>query len=125
VPAWRLPRTYFAFAFLTLFGVLPAMLVDHDSIRPSTAGLVFIALLLLAVARGHLFAWSLLLLWNGFFVLSVVAVALSDAAGSGGGAASPGDPLLLLNFAVCLALQLAPSMRTHVGLNRKRAPAAL
>jgi hypothetical protein len=114
-----------AFAFLTLFGVVPAMLIDHDSIRPSAAGLAVIALLLLAVARGHLFAWALLLLWNGFFVLSVVAVALSDAAGSGGGPASPGDPLLVLNFGLCLALQLTPSMRAQVGLQRKRTPASL
>jgi hypothetical protein len=125
VPARRLPRTYMAFAFLTLFGVVPAMLIDHDTIRPSAAGLAVMALLLLAVARGHLFAWALLLLWNGFFVLSVVAVALSDVAGSGGGTASPGDPLLVLNFGLCLALQLTPSMRAQVGLQRKRTPASL
>jgi hypothetical protein len=125
VPARRLPRTYIAFAFLTLFGVLPAMLVDHNSIRPSAAGVAVIALLLLAVARGHAFAWVLLLLLNGFFVLSIVAVALSHVAGPGAGTLAPGAPLLLLNFALCLALQLTPSVRAHVGLQLKRMSTAL
>jgi hypothetical protein len=108
----RLPRTYIAFALLTLFGILPAMLVDHDSIHPSAAGLAFIALLLIGVARGHALAWALLLVWNVLLVLTVVAVS--------SGTWLPGTPLVLLNGMLGLALQLAPSMRTHVGLRRER-----
>jgi hypothetical protein len=115
--ARQLPRTYFAFAFLTVFGMLPAMLVDHNSIHPSTAGLAFIALLLVAVARGHAFAWTLLLIWNSFLVLSVIAIS--------GGTWLPGTPLVLLNGLVGLGLQLTPSMRAYVGLGRDRAVTAL
>lgn len=117
MPALRLPRTYMAFAFLTLFGMLPAMLVDHDSIHPSAAGLAFIALLLVAVSRGHVFAWALLLVWNAFLVLTVVA--------GSGGTWLPGVPLVLLDGILGLALQLAPSMRAHVGLRREGTVAAL
>jgi hypothetical protein len=117
MPARRLPRTYFAFALLTLFGLLPAILVDHDSIHPSAPGLAFIALLLIAVARGHVFGWALLLIWNAFLVLAVVAAA--------GGTWLPGTPLVLLNGILCLALQVAPSMRAHVGLRRERTVTAI
>jgi hypothetical protein len=113
MPRRPLPRTYIAFALLTLFGMLPAMLVDHNSIHPSAAGLAFIVLLLIGVARGHVSAWALLLVWNVFLVLTVVAVS--------SGTWLPGTPLILLNGILGLALQLAPSMRTHVGLRRERA----
>jgi hypothetical protein len=113
----RLPRTYVAFAVVTLFGLLPAMLVDHNSIHPSAPGLAFIAFLLVAVARGHAFGWALLLIWNIFLVLTVVAAT--------GGTWAPGTPLILLDGTLGLALQLAPSMRAHVGLRRKRPANAL
>jgi hypothetical protein len=87
------------------------MLVDHHSIRPSAGGVAFVAVLLLAVARGRVFAWALLLIWNAFLLLSVLAVS--------GGSWLPGMPLLALNAFLCLALQLAPSMRAHLGLRRK------
>jgi len=70
MPARRLPRTYFALAVVTMSGILPAMLVDHDSIHQSAPGLVLIALLLIAVARGHVVGWALLLIWNAFLVLT-------------------------------------------------------
>ena len=117
MPARRLPRTYIAFALLTLFGMLPPMLIDHNSIHPSAPGLAFIALLLVAIARGHALAWSLLLIWNAFLVLTFV--------GASGGTWLPGTPLVLLNGLLGLALLLAPSMRTLVGLRRDRAATAL
>ncbi len=117
MPARRLPRTYIAFAFLTLFGMLPPTLIDHNSIHPSAPGLAFIALLLVAIARGHALAWSLLLIWNAFLILTFV--------GASGGTWLPGTPLVLLNGLLGLALLLAPSMRTLVGLRRDRAATAL
>jgi hypothetical protein len=117
MPSRRLPRTYIAFALLTLFGMLPPMLIDHNSIHPSAPGLAFIALLLVGIARGHALAWALLLIWNGFLVLTVVGVS--------GGTWLPGTPLVLLNGLLGLALLLAPSMRARVGLRRGRAATAL
>jgi hypothetical protein len=112
-----LPRAYIAFALLTLFGMLPAMLVDHNAVRPSAAGLAFIVFLLVAVARGHFLAWVLLLIWNALIVLAVLA--------SSGGTWLPGTPLVLLSGILCLALQLAPSVRARVGLRRERTVTAL
>jgi hypothetical protein len=117
MPQRRLPRTFIAFAVVTLFGMLPAMLVNHDGIDPSAPGLAFIALLLIAIARGHAFAWALLLIWNVFLLLTVVAVT--------GGTWAPGTPLILANGILGLMLQLAPSMRAHMGLRRERTASAL
>jgi hypothetical protein len=110
------PRTYIPFALLTLFGMLPAMLIDHSGIHPSAAGLALIAMLLFGVARGHVLPWALLLIWNLFLVLTVVALS--------GGSWLPGTPLVLLNGVLGLALGLTPSMRIHVGLPRGRAAIA-
>jgi hypothetical protein len=105
------PTHLFPLAILTLFGSLPAMLIDGESIRPSAAGLAVIALLLVGVARGSMLAWTLLVIWNAFVVLAVAAAF--------GGSWLAGAPLLLLvNAIVCLALLLAPSMRAHLGAQR-------
>jgi hypothetical protein len=114
--AHRLPRTYVPLAILTMFGTLPAMLIDGDSIRPSAAGLAFVALLLVGVARGSTLAWTLLLIWNAFLALSVAATV--------GGSWLTGAPLLLLNAVLCLGLLLAPSMRAHLGVRRGHAAAS-
>jgi hypothetical protein len=113
--AHRLPRTYVPLAILTMFGTLPAMLIDGDNIRPSAAGLAFVALLLVGVARGSTVAWALLLIWNAFLAFSIAATV--------GGSWLPGAPLLLLNAVLCLGLLLAPSMRAHLGVRREHAAA--
>jgi hypothetical protein len=115
MPTRRLPRIFFPLAILTIFGTLPAMLIDGDSIRPSAAGLVVIALLLVGVARGSTVAWTLLVIWNAFVVLAVAAAF--------GGSWLAGAPLLLVNAILCLALLLAPSMRAHLGARRGLATA--
>jgi hypothetical protein len=82
----RVPRTYAPLALLTMFGMLPAMLIDGNSIRPSAAGLAFVALLLVGLARGSMVAWGLILAWNAFLAFSVVASS---------GTWLPGTPVLV------------------------------
>jgi hypothetical protein len=108
----RLPRAYAPLALLTTFGMLPAMLIDGDHIRPSAAGLAFVIFFLVLLARGSVVAWVLILVWNVFLVLSVTASSGTWLAGA---------PLLLINAMLCLALLLTPSMRDHVRLRRGRA----
>lgn len=109
----RLPRAYLPFALLTLFGPLPVVLLQHDPIHPKPAGLAFVAILLVALARRSVISWTLLLLWNVFLVC-----AAAPALGSPG--MTVGAPLLSLLGLSCAAMQLTPSMRHRVGLSRRR-----
>jgi hypothetical protein len=102
------------FAVLAMFGTLPIMLLQHNPIHAKPAGLGFVAILLVALARRSIVSWSLLLLWNVFLMFAAVA-ALGSAR------MTVGAPLLLLLGLSCAALQLTPSMREHVGLFRGRA----
>jgi hypothetical protein len=104
---------YLAFVPVTVFGPPLVVLIDGDRIRPSLGGLAIVALLLLALPRGSLIAWLLLLLWNLFIALSV-------AVASGGEWLLPGAALSLLVAAVSSALLLTPSMLEHVGLRDER-----
>ena len=112
MPVRRLPRTYFPFALLTMFGPLLGMVVAGDSIHPSVPGLAFVALLLLGLARGSGTAWLLLFLWNVFVVVSVVGVS--------GGTLLLSGVLLLLNTVLSVVLLLSPSLRAHLGLSHGR-----
>lgn len=106
-------RVYVPFAVLTMFGPLPIMLLQHDPIHAKPAGLAFVAILLVALARRSVISWTLLLLWNVFLVF-----AAAPALGSPG--MSIGAPLLSLLGLSCAAMQLTPSMREHVRLSRRR-----
>lgn len=112
----RLPGVYVPFAVLTMFGPLPIMLLQHDPIHVKPAGLAFVAILLIALARHSLISWSLLLLWNLFLVF-----ATGGALGTAG--MTVGAPLLFLLALSCTAMQVTPSMRHHVGLGRGQRPA--
>jgi hypothetical protein len=99
-----------------MFGPLASMMAAGDTIRPSAAGLAFVALLLLGLARGSHVAWLILLVWNAFAVLSVI--------GAGGGTLLLGAAFLLLNGVLSLALLLSPSMRGHLRTQRARSVVA-
>lgn len=105
---------YVPLAALTMFGPLPVMLLQHDPVHAKPAGLVFVAILLTALARRSVISYMLLLLWNVFLGLSG-----SLALGPG---MTVGAPLLALLGLSCAAMQLSPSMRDHVGLTRRQAP---
>ena len=105
------------FAVLTMFGPLPVMLLQHDPIHVKPAGLVLVAILLVALARRSLVSWSLLLLWNVFLLF-----ATGGALGTQG--MTVGAPLLFLLALSCAAMQLMPSMRHHAGLGHGHRPAA-
>jgi hypothetical protein len=89
-----------------MLGPLLIMLMQGDAIHPKSAALVLEALLLLALARRSVAAWSLLVLWSAFY--SVVALPLL------GSLTNP--PLLSVWAISCLVLLLTPSMCKHVGL---------
>jgi hypothetical protein len=116
MPVRELPRTYFPFALLTMFGPLLGMVAAGDSVHPSVAGLAFVALLLWGLARASGIAWLLLLLWNAFVVVSVVGVS--------GSTVSLGGVLLLLTAVPSVLLLLSPSMRAHLGVWQGRRAAA-
>jgi hypothetical protein len=96
-----------------MFGPLPIMLVQHNPIHAKPAGLAFVAILLVALARGSITAWSLLLLWNVF--LTIAAAPMLGSPGM-----TVGAPLLSLLGLTCTAMQLMPSMRRLVGIGRSR-----
>ena len=103
---------YVPFAVLTMFGPLPIMLLQHDRIHLHPLGLAFVALLLLALARGSITSWTLLLVWN-VFLMFTAAPGLSHP-----GAMTADAPLLPLLGLSCAVMQLRPSMRQHVGFGR-------
>jgi hypothetical protein len=104
---------YVPFAVLTMFGPLPIMLLQHDPIHVKPAGLAFVAIVLVALARRSAISWTLLLLWNVFLLFAPL-----PALGSAG--MTVGAPLMSLLGLICAAMQLTPSMRDHVGLSRGR-----
>jgi len=109
----QLPRTYMPFALVTMTGTPIVMLIQGDTLHPSVPGLVFVALLLLGVARRSLVAWSLLLAWNTFTVLAV-------AAASSGTWLLPTGPLYVLIGLTSVGLLTSPSMLQHVGIRSRR-----
>ena len=111
----QLPRTYLPFALLTMIGPAIVMLIQGDALHPSAPGLVFVALLLLGLARRSRVAWSLLLAWNAFLALAVAAI-------SGGTWLLPSGPLFVLIALTSVGLLVSPSMLQHVGIRRRRSP---
>jgi hypothetical protein len=105
----RRPRSYYAFALLFLVGVPLAMLASGDHIEHFWRGLAIVLFLLWRLARrGHI-TWALLIVWNAFIALSVIAV----GPGSGWNIDAP---LPLACTLASLALLLSPSMREFVGV---------
>jgi hypothetical protein len=88
-------------------------LSSKRALHPSAPGLVFVALLLLGLARRSLVAWSLLLAWNAFMAVAVAAI-------SGGTWLLPSGPLFVLIALTSVGLLASPSMLQHVGIRRQR-----
>src|SRR6476646_9956200 len=116
--ASQLPRTYYAFALVFLIGFPAAALVNGDRIEHFWRGLAVVLCLLWRIARRGRIVWTLLLVWNAFLALSVIALTpLFEW--------SAGAPLLLACALASVALLLAPSMRYYVGVRpplRRRRP---
>lgn len=106
----RLPRVYVLFVVLEAVQLALFVTVMHSHVP--TAGVSFMAVLVVGLAYGSGLVWGLLLVMNAFTLLSVAGVAFS----SGGGTPLWGNvAVLLLTSLALVATLLSSAMRQHVG----------
>jgi hypothetical protein len=105
----QLPRTYYAFALVTVAGFPVATLANGQHIEHFWRGLAIVLFLLWRVERRGRVIWTLMVVWNAFLALAII--------GTGDpGSWTSGAPLLLACALPSITLLLSPSMRDYVGL---------
>jgi hypothetical protein len=108
-----LPATYYALV-ATLLALIPVTMAATGQHVAPNAGVAILALLLWGVARRSWLSWSLLLIWNVFYVLAIALVVP-------GGSISASGLAILACSALAAGLLLSPSMRAHLGGSARRA----